>query len=525
MLLAKTTLLGAIALAGVLFAEAQTSEQVSFPRNTATTNSPQSGPATTKDLLAANPPVASNSVSPSEPLWSVEGPSPFSLPSREPASTRYAVPADRPELEMPVVLNTPSQQKSVAWGGLAKGALTFLGVEHGFRLMTEPTTRHELASHPFFISYAEAVGNLHGWSDGDEFYVNWVGHPMQGAVAGYIWQSNDRAYKDVEFGRNRRYWKSKLRGATFSYLYSVQFEIGPISEASIGFIQANPPEMGFVDHAITPAMGLAWTIGEDFMDRDVIQRFESRFSNPYLRILLRGGLNPSRSFANVMNGKVPWHRDDRPGVFAKGEMASYRPAVKNAEQQRITASPGVAPFEFHLDTSFRQYLGNNGGGTCIGGSGAAMFRINPEWQIMGEVGGCKMLGFAQDVSGDSLDYLVGPRWTPQGDSKWHPHFEVLVGGTKVTEEIVDRTLEAQLKAVPKTGPDDIVRYTEYTTWNDSNGFAVRAGAGVTYKINSAFALQVADFKYQHSWADPIGGLNYRNSIQFSGGLILKMGTW
>ena len=60
----------------------------------------------------------------------------------------------------------------------------FLAVEHAFRLATEPGTRDGLKG-KFFGNYARAVGSIHGWSDGDEFYVNYVGHPAQGSVAGF----------------------------------------------------------------------------------------------------------------------------------------------------------------------------------------------------------------------------------------------------------------------------------------------------------------------------------------------------
>ncbi len=179
--------------------------------------------------------------------------------------------------------------------------MAFLTVEHTFRYATEWGTRDAFDT-PFWPGYLASVGNLHGWADGDPFLVNYVGHPMQGAVAGFIWQHNDRAYRDVVFGENRRYWKAKLRGAAFSYLYSVQFEIGLLSEASIGHIQAQFPQQGFVDHVITPTVGLAWTLAEDSLDRYVITLFEEHNRNPYFRLLLRSGLNPSRSMANVMNG-------------------------------------------------------------------------------------------------------------------------------------------------------------------------------------------------------------------------------
>ena len=71
----------------------------------------------------------------------------------------------------------------------------FLTVEHVFRYATEYGTRDAFDT-PFWPGYFDSVQSLHGWADGDPFLVNYVGHPMQGAVAGFIWQHNDRAYRD-----------------------------------------------------------------------------------------------------------------------------------------------------------------------------------------------------------------------------------------------------------------------------------------------------------------------------------------
>ena len=76
-------------------------------------------------------------------------------------------------------------------------------MEHGFRILAE----HAARQYGLGGSYVNSITNLHGWADGDPFITNYVGHPMQGAVASYIWTSNDLAYRDVEIGRDPRYWK------------------------------------------------------------------------------------------------------------------------------------------------------------------------------------------------------------------------------------------------------------------------------------------------------------------------------
>ena len=150
----------------------------------------------------------------------------------------------------------------VDWTGSCAGIRPLSRDRATFRLLTEPGTREGLKG-SFIHNYARAVGGLHGWADGDEFYVNYVGHPMQGSVAGFLWVGNDVRYRHAEFGKNPDYWKGRLRAAAFAWVYSTQFEIGAFSEASIGAIQATPPQQGFVDHVITPTVGMGWMVAED----------------------------------------------------------------------------------------------------------------------------------------------------------------------------------------------------------------------------------------------------------------------
>ena len=189
----------------------------------------------------------------------------------------------------------------------------FLGIQHGVRLATEDATRAELKG-PFARDWLRSVKSIDGWSDGDPFIVNYVGHPMMGAVSGFIAVQNDPMYRQATFGRDPRYWKGRLRALAFSAAYSTQFELGPVSEASIGNVQLHPPETGISDLVVTPTVGLGWQIAEDALDRLLVRRIEESTDAAWLRIMARGVLNPARSFANLLRGKVPWYRDDRGGV-------------------------------------------------------------------------------------------------------------------------------------------------------------------------------------------------------------------
>src|SRR5947209_112802 len=106
-------------------------------------------------------------------------------------------------------VNTPT----VEWFKMGQTSLRFLGIMHGFRLLTEPGTRE--GGFTLGKGYYQSVTNLHGWADGDPFYVNYVGHPMMGAAANRVFTQNDPRYNTAEFGKSREYWKSRLRGAAF----------------------------------------------------------------------------------------------------------------------------------------------------------------------------------------------------------------------------------------------------------------------------------------------------------------------
>ena len=240
-------------------------------------------------------------------------------------------------------------------------------IEHSFQIAAPSRNARRTERALYLRNYGRSVANLHGWADGDEFYVNYVGHPMQGAVAGFLWTQNDPAYHKAVFGKDPLYWKSRLRAAAFIWAYSTQFEIGPISEASIGAIQSQFPQQGFVDHVITPSLGMAWMIGEDVVDRYIIEPIEARTENHYIRLFIRMGFNPARTFSNVLNGHAPWSRDSRVGVKSYARMdpefATAMPQ-KSSPARAETADPALAPpFEFALTFQPERFWGS--GKSCI----------------------------------------------------------------------------------------------------------------------------------------------------------------
>lgn len=403
----------------------------------------------------------------------------------------------------------------VQWKSLFSQSFRLLLVEHAFRYATEPGTRHP--GHPFFQGYVNSVGALHGWADGDPFYVNYVGHPMQGAVSGYLWARNDTRYRNVEFGRSSDYWKSRIRAGAFAWAYSEQMEIGPISEATIGNVQAAYPQQGLVDHVVTPAIGLGWMIAEDALDRYLVRFVERRTQNRLVRVLVRGGANPSRSLANVISGQWPWARPRDHFDF----LATSPPKPAPRKTYDAERRSGVAPFEFAANA----YALGDPSGTCAGGGATAALRLTSQWQMVVDVNGCKMTGLQKNLSGDALSYMAGPRWTPPVTGQLVPYFQILFGGNKLTQELVSPQQEAYLTGLAQISGSDPPDHSQYTKEFEHDGFAFAAGMGLDFNFNRALAFRLLAVDYTRSWANDLNGFASPQGFQFKTGLVLHMGTW
>ena len=408
-----------------------------------------------------------------------------------------------------------SKPDGVKWGSLFSESSRFILMEHAFRYATEPATRHP--NRPFFQGYLDSVGALHGWADGDPFYVNYVGHPMQGAVSGYLWTLNDPRFQSAEFGRRSEYWKSRLRAGAFAWVYSEQMEIGPISEASIGNIQASFPQSGFVDHVVTPAIGLGWMIAEDALDQYLVRFVERKTQNRYVRALMRGGANPSRSLANVLGGEWPWARPrDQVDYVSPAQSDKLSRTVQEAERL-----PGVAPFEFTANAyAFRASIG-----PCGGAGATVALRIHPEWQIVMDVSGCNINRLEKNLSGDSLTYMVGSRWTPPVSSRLVPYAQVLFGGNKVTEELMLPAKKASLEQLAQRTGSVPPTHDQYAVPFEADGLAIAAGVGIDLRFSRALAFRILDLEYAHSSVKELNGFAPRNGLQVKMGIVLHIGNW
>src|SRR5687768_4228750 len=87
-----------------------------------------------------------------------------------------------------------SASRTFDWHPAFKQSLTFLTMQQTFRIATQKGTREELNG-PYFRDWFTSVRNIRGWDDGDTIMANYVAHPMEGAVAGYIQVQNDPRYR------------------------------------------------------------------------------------------------------------------------------------------------------------------------------------------------------------------------------------------------------------------------------------------------------------------------------------------
>jgi len=216
-------------------------------------------------------------------------------------------------LPVPTVVAAQEQQsselkpKASALRGAILDSINLLLIEHSTRIAFQSKTRRELGG-PFFQDYVRSLKIPKTWKDGDRWYVNYVGHPIHGAAAGFVWLDQVDSNHDPSLGFSKGYWASRGRATAWAASYSIQFEFGPFSEASIGNVGMHPNTTGWVDHVVTPVGALGFMVAEDALDRYVISRLERSTSNRKLQKFFRSALNPSRSLSNAAQGRAPWFR-------------------------------------------------------------------------------------------------------------------------------------------------------------------------------------------------------------------------
>jgi hypothetical protein len=123
----------------------------------------------------------------------------------------------------------------------------------------------------------------------------------------YLNNHTREKYIPVDF-KSKDYWQSRFKSMGWMAAASTHYELGPLGEAAFGNVGLEPGTKGAVDLVITPTLGLATLVVEDFADAKLIMPIERTFTTATSAWTVRSLLNPSRSMANLLSFKVPWHR-------------------------------------------------------------------------------------------------------------------------------------------------------------------------------------------------------------------------
>jgi hypothetical protein len=240
-----------------------------------------------------------------------------------------------------------SEKGGVHWLSLIGEEFLYISLKTADRAL-QAKTRDNFGG-PFFKDWGYIVEhiNVNRWSDGGKWFTNNVGHPMDGSIYAFIYRRNDDSVRDLRFDlHDREYRKGLLKAFLVASLASTESEIGPLSEATIGHVglkagwylrgtngvlQGPVPQdviglptltqsrywvrggngTGLTDFVMTPFGGIAVMLGEDAVDKYVIERLEQRIHNRYWVATIRCLLNPTRSAGNFFSFASPWHRDSR----------------------------------------------------------------------------------------------------------------------------------------------------------------------------------------------------------------------
>jgi hypothetical protein len=263
------------------------------------------------------------------------------------------------------VQSPPRTSEKFNWKGAFWQSFGFLVAGHAFRLANDDGARYLLFHKPFWHDYWSSTAHfdMSRWGDGDSFIVNYIGHPMEGAVYGNIFINNDPKGRAARFGKSSNYWYSRLKAMAWSTAWEAYFEIGPVfSEAAIGneggytYVPGcglypcdkypgktfKPPtnNTGWVDFVITPVVGMGWMVLEDAIEREFVDRLADGSTALKYKIL-RGSLTPTHTFANLFAGKVPWHRYPEEGSFQQSFGGPLHPVERPAWKADPRFSLGV----------------------------------------------------------------------------------------------------------------------------------------------------------------------------------------
>ena len=138
-----------------------------------------------------------------------------------------------------------------------------------------------------------------------------------------------------------------------------------------------------------------------------------------------------------------------------------------------------------------------------------------------DVSGCKQHSRDPNVTGDSLTYLFGPRFSYRQGDRWTFYADLLLGGNKLTEDHYFR------ERVP-TG--DLTEWNKLDAWvrhgitnesTDANGLAMAIGGGIDVKVTRGLAIRLGNVQYMRTSLGDFNNVAYPGMFRFTTGLVLR----
>jgi hypothetical protein len=361
--------------------------------------------------------------------------------------------------DAPAAASSEAAQQGFHWGRALTESFTFLVIEQAYVVHTDfrwVVSENGIPFNHYWRDYTQSLSEWtkSGWDDGDPNWFGYVGHPIQGALTGFIQIQNDPNSVKLEFSNTKAYWKSRLKAALWNAVYSTQWNLGPLSEVTVekygskdrqpwnanGSFPCNTNHcytgVGQIDIVMTPLGGTGWLIGEDILDKEVVRRFESTTQNHFLIDTVRVALNPIRSGANILHGEHPWYRATRDNPDMS--FFSEEKGTALAEETHNTSLPDHGNVFFgytHAGTSHCEVPAFGSSTPCDPVSSASSSLSG--WNTSVEKMYLRYFGAVADFSGQyggvsQTNFLFGLRggaWA----GRFHPFAQAMIGAVRVRD--------------------------------------------------------------------------------------------
>jgi hypothetical protein len=135
------------------------------------------------------------------------------------------------------MVSGPLKKEGFQWRKALSESFTFLVIEQAYVAHTDfnwVVSKNGVPFNHFWRDYKQSLSEwIHSrWNDGDPNWFGYVGHPIQGALTGFIQIQNDPQGERLEFSKTKAYWRSRFKAALWNTAYSTLWNLGPLGEVS-----------------------------------------------------------------------------------------------------------------------------------------------------------------------------------------------------------------------------------------------------------------------------------------------------